>query len=210
MLSDATWVGSEREGADRRSGHDGALGRPSRGRLRRGRALRADPVSARQVRSLLHARGGAGSLLDGLRLAPPAVVRALVGPARRNLADPRRRGRRWHRDCACLRLAHLRAGRGLRDRRRAGHGGIPSRGVEVRRLRQRPQAGERDGVLLGRREPRVRPRRPRRRRARPLARPPRRPAARRPVPRRRGRPVLGARVPARLRSRPRDRTPRRR
>ena len=49
----------------------------------------------------------------------------------------------------------------LRDRLGARDGGVPSGGLEVRRVRQRAEAGERDVALLDRRQPRLRPRRAR-------------------------------------------------
>ena len=59
-------------------------------------------------------------------------------------------------------LAGLPARRAARVRRRARGRGVPSRGREVRRLRERAQARERDVVLQHRRQPRLRARRVRR------------------------------------------------
>ena len=152
----------------------------------------------------LHADGRPGADGDGLGLAGSAPVRPVVGPPGRDLADSggRRCGR--DRDRARLGRAGVRPGRGMRDRLRARHGGLPPRGLEVRGLRQRPQARERDVALLGRGQSRVRARRARGGAAHPRARPARRDADRRAVPGRGRDPLLGPLVSARLRSGPRD------
>ena len=204
MLADGRSIGSEREGEDRRAGDDGALGRPHGGRFRGGRALHPDPLPARQVPPQLHADGRPGADGDGLGLAGSAPVRPVVGPPGRDLADSDGRRRRRDRDRARLGRAGVRPGRGVRDRLRARHGGLPPRRLEVRGLRQRPQARERDVALLGRRQSRVRAGRTRVGAAHPWARPARRAADRRAGPGRGRDPLLGPLVSARLRSGPGD------
>ena len=97
---------------------------------------------------------------------------------------------------ARLGCARLRAGRPLRRRQRARDGRLPSRGVEVRRVRERRPARERDVVVLGRRQHRLRAGCDRHDADRRRARPHRRPAADDPVPRRRGHALAARTLPA--------------
>src|SRR5262249_8164976 len=136
-----------------RSPRDGAaVERALRDGLRERRAARAAAVPEGQVRAVVH-RGGRGDPgVAGIVVARPAAVRALVGPAWGHVAAACGRRRRRRRDRARRRRTELLA----RARPRARFGprqrGVPPRRLEVRRLRERPQARERDGLVLDRRK----------------------------------------------------------
>ena len=114
--------------------------------------------------------GDAAACGDGLVFARPAALRAVVRPARRALADPGRnaaRGRRRRRGGDLTGLSPRAAAGPCGRPRRCS---VPSRGRQVRVVRERAQEGERHVVLQQRRERRLRARRVRDRAARRLAR----------------------------------------
>ena len=200
-----------RAGRARQTGDGGAVGRPSRDRLRERRAARAAAVLRRSLRRC-RTRSRRRSMLASAASSSldPAALRALVRPPRRALAAAgRSRGRR-HRDRARRRravlLARAPAGRRLGPRRR----GLPPRGLEVRRLRERQPAGERDERCS--RSAATSATRSARSTTTPLvvcARPARRASARAAVPRGRRRPARRCSVPRGLRARGRHAAARR-
>ena len=186
---------------DRQAGHDGARERPCRHRFRQRRSACAAPVLRRSLRPFVHPRRAPHPRLGVLLVGDPALLRALVRPAWRDLA-PANRGRRGgDRDRARGQRASLRARAPVRSHLGGRGRRVPPGRLEVRGLHKRPAAGERDVSLLDRREPRLRPRPGDRDAARPLAGTARRAPARGSVPRRRG--VAGRRrpLPRELRSR---------
>ena len=156
---------------------------------------------------LSYALAGAVMLASAIVvLVDPAAVRRLVGsPRGAVVAADRRRGCR-DRDRAGRRVARLLARPPPRRRLRPGRGRVPPRGLEVRRLRERAAASERDERLLDRREHRLRTRADRHDAARAGVRPHRRPVAGAALSRRRGSAPADASVPRQLRPRAGTRT----
>src|SRR5205085_6547403 len=104
----------------------------------------ADSVLDRSIPAQLLAGGGAAVGGDGVVLCGAAAVRVLVRPAWSAVADSGRRGVGGRRDRGCGGHAGVPGGGRARLPRRARSCSIPSGGGEVRRVRERAQARERD------------------------------------------------------------------